>query len=101
MEDEITGFLKDLLLPVIIAIFGGLVRIFNDKRGLKHYTIGLLCSGILTAAFTGILVYWLTADLDLSDNVRSATVAISGYTSRDLIGIIADKFLKRMKNERN
>jgi len=91
------AIINDIVIPIIIAIFGGLVRIAREKENNKHYTLSMMFSGILTAAFAGVLVYWLTSDFEMSENARSATVAISGYASRDIVSILADRFIKRMK----
>ena len=76
------------MLPMLLAIFGGLARMAHF--GVTSWKQFL--SAIILSAFTGVLVALLMQELAWPESVKSAIIAISGYSG----GIILDAMVDRV-----
>ncbi|WP_277202059.1 phage holin family protein [Victivallis vadensis] len=86
------------LLPVIgLAAFGGLTRTVAGKERNERYRLRIAVPEILIAIFSGLLIHWLTLDTGMSDNFRTAAIALAGYSARSVIAILNAVFLNMMK----
>jgi hypothetical protein len=87
-----------MLAPISLALFGGFVSLLNTRKK-KSLTFFEFISGLATAGFVGIIMWLILSQFNMPDELMSATCGIAGYTSRDLIVIISDKFLHRAAKE--
>jgi len=86
------------LLPVIgLAAFGGVTRTVAGKARGEAYSLRIAIPEIIIAVFSGLLIHWLTLDIGWSDNLRTATIALSGYSARSVLAIINSLFLNLIK----
>lgn len=82
------------LLPVIgLAAFGGVTRTVAGKARGEAYSLRIAIPEIIIAVFSGMLVHMLTADSSMSDNLRSAAIALSGYCARSVLALISAAFV--------
>ena len=81
-------FTEAFVLPMLLAIFGGLARM--ARFGTPSWKQFL--SAIVLSAFTGVLVALLMQELAWPESVKSAIIAISGYSG----GIILDAMVDRV-----
>ena len=83
-------FTEAFVLPMLLAIFGGLARMAHF--GVTSWKQFL--SAIILSAFTGVLVALLMQDLTLSESVKSAIIAISGYSGGTILDAMVDRVVK-------
>ena len=85
---DFKAFTEAIVFPMLLAIFGGLARMAHfGVTSWKQFF-----SAVVLSAFTGVLVSLLMQDLTLSESVKSAIIAISGYSG----GIILDALVDRV-----
>lgn len=86
------------LLPVIgLAAFGGVTRTLFGKAKGDKYSWSIAIPEIIIAIFSGLLIHWLTAEMGLSENLRSAAVALAGYSARSVVAICNAIFVNFVK----
>ncbi len=86
------------LLPVVgLAAFGGVTRTVAGKARGEAYSFRIAIPEIIIAVFSGLLIHWLTLDAAMSDNLRTAAIALAGYSARSVIAIINSLFLNLIK----
>ena len=85
---DFKAFTEAFVLPMLLAIFGGLARMAHF--GVTSWKQFL--SAVVLSAFTGVLVSLLMEDLAWSPSIKSAIIAISGYSG----GIILDALVDRV-----
>jgi len=86
------------LLPVVgLAAFGGVTRTVAGKARGEAYSFRIAIPEIVIAVFSGLLIHWLTLDAAMSDNLRTAAIALAGYSARSVIAIINSLFLNLIK----
>lgn len=86
------------LLPVIgLAAFGGVTRTVAGKARGEPYLLRIAIPEVIIAIFSGLLIHWLTLDTGWSDNLRTAAIALAGYSARSVIAIINSLFLNLIK----
>ncbi len=84
------------LLPVLFfAILGGIVNQINRPR--EQFSWWWLLVGIVTAAFVGIVVHLLLEPTSFPSGLKSATIGISGYASREVLSLLKKRVLRRLK----
>ena len=84
------------LLPVLIlSAMGGAVAYLNKPK--EHFSWLFLFVSLMTAAFVGIVVHYLLQSTTWHPGVQSATIAISGYASRDVLFLLKGFLLKQIK----
>lgn len=83
-------------IPVIlVSMFGGLINILNSKKA--GFSFGLFFTGLLTAAFVGLIVDSLCAHLGISGSGRFVATSLGGYCSRDLLTLMKSWFMDKAK----
>ena len=86
------------LLPVIgLAAFGGVTRTVAGKARGEAYSFRIAIPEIILAVFSGLLIHWLTLDTGMSDNLRTAGIALAGYSARSVIAILNAVFVNIIK----
>lgn len=86
------------LLPVIgLAAFGGLTRTFYGKDRKESYDWRIALPEIIIAIFSGLLIHWITLEMGLSVNLRTAAIALAGYSARSVMLILNAIFITFVK----
>lgn len=88
--NDIKSFLEATMMPMLLAVFGGLAR--SARFGVTSWKQFL--SAIVLSAFTGVLVSLLMQDLTWSESVKSAIIAISGYSGGIILDALVDRVVK-------
>lgn len=94
--DEWVRHLEMYAPYLVFAMFGGFVRLINDTQGMGSVQF---VREIATAAFVGLLVYFLLRPVvSVSVEIRAMAVGVSGYCSRDVLNIFARKVVEKLKS---
>ena len=76
-----------LLLPLAIAIFGGLVRAIRTECTLKQAIVAML-----VAAFTGVVVSLFLQDVAfLTPDQKAAATGLAGYNGGKMLDILSKR----------
>jgi len=89
--------LTDLFPVIVLAAFAGFARSMAGKALGEPYPVRTAIPEIVLAIFSGLLVYWLTADIGMAAGARTATIALAGYSARSVIPILNAGFIDRLK----
>ena len=87
---DFKNMLEAVAMPMFLAVFGGLARV--ARFGVPSWKQFL--SAIILSAFTGVLVALLMQDLTWSESVKSAIIAISGYSGGIILDAMVDRVVK-------
>lgn len=90
--------LKELLLVVGLAGFGGFVRTLVGKQRGDPYNLKIGITEVLIAIFAGLLMHWICREYVESDNLRTAAIALAGYSARGIMAILDAAVLCRCKS---
>lgn len=86
------------LLPVIgLAAFGGVTRTVAGKARGEAYSLRIAIPEVVIAVFSGLLTHWLTVDAAMNENLRTAAIALAGYSARSVLAIVNSLFLNLIK----
>lgn len=89
--------LKEVLAVVLLGGFGGFIRTLAGKRREDPYCWRIGVSEVMIAIFAGLLVHWFASEYLQSDNMRTAAVALAGYSARGIMALLDAAFLARCK----
>ena len=84
----------ELLGQTMLAMFGAVARQLQAKNKKSRKVIELI-SGSFVAAFIGVVIYFVTAELGINGNLAYATAAISGWLGPQVLYGITDTIEKR------
>ena len=87
---DFKNMLEAVAMPMFLAVFGGLARV--ARFGVPSWKQFL--SAIVLSAFTGVLVSLLMQDLAWSPSIKSAIIAISGYSGGIILDALVDRVVK-------
>ena len=87
--------IRDLAGVACIAGFGGFIRTLVGKARHEPYNLKTGVTEVLIAVFAGFLAHWLGQEYIASDNLRTAAIALAGYSARDAAVITRCKALAR------
>ena len=96
MKTKFFDMIMELAPVVLLAAFGGFTRTIANRDGEK-FTIRRAISEIIVAIFCGLLIHWVLKSFDLSEHIRTAAIALAGYSSRCVLSIIHAEFLQKIK----
>lgn len=86
------------LLPVLaVAMFGGVTRTIAGKARGEPYSLKIAIPEIVIAIFAGLLVHWITSEIQISEGYRTAAIALAGYSSRSILAICNAVFIDLVK----
>ena len=96
MKDFIPKIIE--LIPVaVLAAFGGVTRTIAGKASGEPYSLKIAIPEITIAIFAGLLVHWITSEIQISEGYRTAAIAIAGYSSRSILAICNAVFFDLVK----
>lgn len=86
------------LVPVLaVAMFGGITRTIAGKTRGEAYSLKIAIPEIVIAVFAGLLVHWLTSEMQIAEGYRTAAIALAGYSSRAILAILNAVFIDIVK----
>jgi len=97
MEKHLTQWFEQFLgvCPVfVIALFGGFARVLNRDESKSKATYGEYIAGLVTAAFVGLIVHWVSDAVGLEPKVKSIAIALGGYRSKDVLSVLSKLFIE-------
>ena len=89
----------ELLPSVALAVLGGFTRTVAGKQRGEKYKWSISIPEMVVAGFVGMLIHLLLSELEFAACYKSAAVAMSGYSAREIISLLRDYFLKKIKKE--
>lgn len=95
--DSVLSFLSDSIVPLAIAVFGGLVNAMNNKP--EKWSWKWFLTGLATAAFCGIVVNCGLADVSMPEKLKIAIVGMSGYASNDFLVVLKKRLINLAEKE--
>lgn len=86
------------LLPVVaLAAFGGITRTVAGKMRGEPYSIRIAIPEIIIAIFSGIVIHYVCLEWGITENLRTAAVALAGYSSRAVLALLDAFFINWVK----
>lgn len=89
--------MKDLFGVVLLAGFGGFVRTLTGKKHGEPYNLKIGVTEVLIAIFAGLLMHWICREYVVSDNLRTAAIALAGYSARGIMSILDIALIQRCR----
>ena len=93
--------MKDTILqsvvPAAVGALGGLVRMMCARRDGQKCSLWLVVIEMVIAAFAGFLVNAIMTEIGASPNWRTVTVAIAGFSSREVLELLCRTVLATLK----
>lgn len=87
----------ELLPALLLAAFGGFAGTLANRREGEHLTMKKLITELVIAVFSGLLTYYLLQEYGVSENLRTAAVALAGYSARGVLAIVNAIWLHELK----
>ncbi|MCK5312914.1 MAG: phage holin family protein [Desulfobacteraceae bacterium] len=91
---ETVDVFMSLMPVVVLSAVGGAVAYLNDQG--KNFSWFFFLIGIVTAGFVGVVVHFLLLSTGFSPGLKSAAIAISGYASREVLGVLKNRILRKV-----
>jgi hypothetical protein len=80
-----------LLVPVLLAVFGGVVRVLHDGRSCSWRR---MLVSVLTAGFVGLIIFLVLQEVQASGSMTGAACGVGGYAGGDLLNTLARRVCK-------
>ena len=93
----ITDYINDSILAIVVAVFGGLVHSMNCKP--EKWTWGWFLTGLLTAAFTGLVMDGILDYFNVHGKIYVAILSMSGFSANDLLMAIRRRLIREVCGE--
>ncbi|HBJ94943.1 MAG: phage holin family protein [Victivallales bacterium] len=90
--------IADLLPVLTLGALGGISRAIMSRKKDEPITLWGVLQEIIVAIFAGIVVHLLLSETGLWESVRTASVALAGYSSRSVLALLQTCFLANVKN---
>lgn len=82
MFESLFAKAASILLPVLVAVAGGFVRMVYDEKPISVWRV---VRYLIIAVFIGLVASATLDYMDISQNIRYACVAIAAIVSEDII----------------
>ena len=89
--------IRELGMVILLGGFGGFIRTLVGKKRGEPYNLRIGMAEILIAVFAGLLVHWLCREYVQYDNLRTAAIALAGYSARGIMAILDAAVISRCK----
>ena len=90
MLDNAKELLESLVLPALLALFGGVAR--SCRFGVS--SIRQFIGSAVVSGFTGVVIHLLLQETELSTSVQAAIVATSGYSGGAILDAVQSRIIK-------
>lgn len=97
--------IPSVLISILIAMFGGLTNYLMDE---KKFNLFRFITSLITAGFTGLLIFFLCKEIGINENYSAFLCGISGMSGDRLLKVlkripvaIANKNLDKIKKDDN
>ena len=94
---ELKELLKDGITPAIIALAGAIVSILRSK---KKFSLRYFITRICTCIFVVYMAHFFLKQYDIDNNVLVGVYGILGLTSDDVLELVKEKFLTKVKGKK-
>ena len=86
----------EILPAVSLAVFGGLTRTLVGKNLKERYNWRIGITEMVIAGFAGVVLHLLMSEYNISEGYKSAAIALSGYSAREVLGLLRTGLLKKI-----
>jgi hypothetical protein len=76
-----------IYIQMAMAVFGALARILNQKNGAVR-SIWHILGDLFVAAFTGLMIFWLSAEVNMSAPLRYAAAGAAGWAGPNALNAV-------------
>lgn len=90
--------IRDFLPVLLLGAFGGIARTIASKKRNEPFSWWLLAQEIILAVFAGIVIHLLLSETNLWESVKTASVALAGYSSRSVLALLHAAFVQNVKS---
>lgn len=97
MKTKLIETFRELIPVILLAAFGGFTRTIAYRDGEQKFSWKRTLAEIVVAIFCGLLIHWILKSFELSEHIRTAAIALAGYSSRCVLSIIHAEFLQKIK----
>ena len=87
----------DLLPVVLLAAFGGFAGTLANRKQGEPYTMKKAIQEIIIAVFSGLLIHYILLEYQVGENLRTAAIALAGYSARGVLALLHGLFLDHLK----
>lgn len=96
---QLLRLLNEVSLAVLLAMFGGAVRVSEGltEEGERKVTWRWIITGMITAGFVGLVMDRILASYPIPRNIQTAIVAVSGYSSNDVLAALRSRLIKKIE----
>ena len=88
---ELRDALCETFPAMLIAAFGGLVNYMGTPK--RTWSFSSCLTGIITAAFVGMLLSLVLDSVDIPPAMKAAIIAMGGHCSKDILVILQKKLM--------
>ena len=85
----------EILITVLLAAFGALARLLNQKEKLAVHFANLF-SGCLVASFAGLMAYFLSQYLLFPTSMVYVFAGISGWMGPHMLDLFGDVLMNKL-----
>lgn len=91
----------EALINIALAAFGGLVRRLSEieKNPGKKATRRYYMVGSFISMFTGVVVYFICKNFNVSQFLTAGLTSLSGYIGSPVLDLLSDIAKKRIEKE--
>ena len=89
----------DCLPAILLGAFGGITRSITRKPKGEKFDWKIALPEVVIAIFSGLLVHYLTLEWGFSENLRTVTVALAGYSARSVTAVLNNIFIQFIRRE--
>lgn len=94
MPENFSEWMQKLTPALVLAVLGGLVKLLQVGCRI---TLGRVVVSIMTAGFTGVVVFLLIQDLSMPQSLQAAIVGICGYSAGEILSVLSETVKKLSK----
>lgn len=95
MKAKIFETVRELAPVILLAAFGGFTRTISNKE--EKFSFKRTIAEIIVAIFCGLLIHWILQSFEIGEHIRTAAIALAGYSSRCVLSIIHAEFLSKIR----
>ena len=97
ITSKIVDIIKELIPVITLAGFGGVTNTLAGKKREEKYSFKIAIPEIIIAIFCGLVIHYILLEFHVSDNLRTAAIALAGYSARGVLMILNKVFFHKLK----
>lgn len=92
--------MEEIYLSCLFACFGGLTRTLVGRKPTDSYSYRLALGEVIISLFAGCVLYCTLSEYEsIPRGIRLSAIGMMGFSAKEALGIIREKFLKKLTKE--